>query len=330
MTSFPGIRLQIHARYAHPNEGRWARFKQWLKGTTEINFGWYQDWWIRWIERAPVPVEYVEDEELLYSHPCEFCRLVCGSQSYLVGFDLWDKYPVFAHHPNDTENVRARWDRCAVCFKTNYFDASAPTRYRGPIGYVPREEDQNRALADEAAQTNHIYPCGMPLARGWPFQRGRYKKLRKAERSIDANAFGSKKSAAVVRVAMRDAVGERFPIHFQPYDEYLTSLGDTKICIDFPSNSRVTFRTSESMALGAMLIGPSVANLYPNDFSLANCFVLCKPDGSDLNDRIDEYLGRDAERRERAAYAASEWDRKLAPEPLARWWVETMVAHLNL
>ena len=95
------------------------------------------------------------------------------------------------------------------------------------------------------------------------------------------------------------------------YKKYLKNLGQTKICVDFPSNSRVTFRSVEGWAMGALLIGTPICNVYPNDFKLEE-LIICKPDLSDFIEKIDWYLVHDAQRENITSKAVERWDKNIA------------------
>jgi len=327
------IEILIHPQYRLPKRHHpFSRFvSKKSRERDRLHLGMYLDWWTQWIQSAPVPIRYEECADLLFSHPLAFCKIIIGTEEYLVGFDFWDKYPVYAHHPKAEPDIRARWDLCKIHFKTNYFDAEAPFRFRGPLGFVPKEDDAGREAAEEAYHAEDIFPCGMPTFQGLPFKRHRYRRLRQARRTIDVNASGKKLGYDnLIRDAMVDKLHDKFPISFSgTYEQYLRRLGRTKICVDFPSNSRVTFRSSEAIALGTLLIGPPVCNVYPPGFRLEELMCACETDLSDLDERIEYHLRHGAERRALAEKAAAAWDRIMAPESLSAYWIKTCVEFLR-
>ena len=290
------------------------------------HYPWYLDWWINWLKTAPVPIKFVKDDSLLFSHPLAYCNLVVDGKRHRLGFDMWDKYHIFADiYPNN--KASKRWTDCIACFKTNLFDAKKPYRYRGPVSYESIEDDKNREKVETAYHSEKIFPAGMPLLEGKYFGNGWYLGLRSGKKKYDVNVSGSKKDFTSLRKRMVELAANRFhsPGFMQSYPNYLAKLSETKICIDFPSNSRVTFRSSEALAMGSLLIGPPTCNVYPLGLDIEECMVTCESDLSDFLEKIDYYLEHDAKREKIAAYGMGEWDQKMSPERISRYWVETAI-----
>lgn len=286
----------------------------------------YIDWWIHWISASSVEIKYSNDNELLFNHPLVYCNFIIKNKKYRIGFDLWDKYPLYALQKNDSEVIR-KWDKCHVKFKTNYFDANSPFRYRAPLGYVLKEKDDGRELAEKAYWTDNIFPAGMPLFFGKYFVNKNYKKFRSKKQVSDVFWSASKKqSFSKIRNQMAQLlVGKYDEIYADGYSNYLSILGKSKLCVDFPSNSRVTFRSSEALAMGALLIGPPHSNIYPNGFKLDDTSIICKEDMSDFLDKISYYLTHHKERNELVKFVMKEWDEKMSPEKLSEYWIKKVI-----
>ena len=300
--------------------------------------GMYLDWWVTWIKATPWRISFLNDDELLYSHPLAFCNLVYKKKRYRIGFDLWDKYPIYASHQiaNNKvyeKSVIERWKICDLYFKTNDFDAKSPFRYRAPLGYVSKEEDKGRELAEEAYHAKNVFPAGMPLFFGWNFVSGGYKSFIRKKRENDLiSSISTLKKFSPIRNKMVNLVTSKFdqPNHTKEYSGYLNKLGNTKISIDYPSNSRFTFRTSESLAMGALLLGPPGCNVYPKEVKIEECMVNCKEDLSDFLDKIDYFLVHDKEREEIAYLGMKMWENLMSPQNLSKDWLNTAIQYLEL
>lgn len=291
----------------------------------------YLNWWAFWLRSAPVRVRYFDDPLLLFAHPLAFCYLIVSQKKFLIGFDLWDKYPLFASQCKDAD-LSARWRQCAVTFKAQYFNADSPYRYRAPLSYVTRDQDEERREAEEAQRTENNFPGGMMLLAGGNFMKNKYKKYRNRRKTHDLFWKNKPQSFCPLRTDMVERMSSKYSptAEFLAYDKYLQRLAHTKVCIDFPSNSRVTFRTAEALALGSALVGPPVCNVYPGDFKLEDCMTICREDLSDFLDRVEYYLEHESERKELTDYAMLCWDRFMAPRSLTQYYVDTALNYFEL
>ncbi|MCD4744095.1 MAG: hypothetical protein K8R67_16660, partial [Desulfobacteraceae bacterium] len=226
-------------------------------GFYQIYYDMYLDWWINWVYSSHVKIKYINDKNLLFSHPLAFYNLIIDNRNYLIGFDLWDKYPLFVSNCTDKKLID-RWEKCDLHFKTNYFDAKSPFRYRAPLSYVKKDEDKGRTKAEEAYFKDNIFPGGMPLLKGKYFLKRKYKSFRSRKKIFNVNISGGIKKYSSLRNEMIEKLYNRYdnPRFINSYPNYLKTLGKTKICVDFPSNSRVTFRSSEAISMGSFLVGP--------------------------------------------------------------------------
>lgn len=293
--------------------------------------GYYLDWWVKWIKTAPVRIKYKIDNELFYSHPLAFCNLIIDKKKFRIGFDLWDKYPLYILTCDDT-SIIDRWNKCDVYFKTNYFDAKSRYMYKAssPSGYVRKEEVAELEKAEKAFYEENIFPAGMPINKGIFFLKGIYKSFRNESKIFDVHSLARKTTSCPIRNEMINKLSRKYnpPRFINSYVEYLKTLGQTKISIDLPSNSRVTFRSSESIAMGSLLVGPPICNIYPKDFKLHEYMVICKPDLSDFISKIEFYLSNDEKRIKLAEYAKNMWDEVMSPEILSEYWVKTAINYL--
>ena len=321
------VYLEIHANYKNKLQNRYLN-----KIMNRKNLVLYLDWWVNWIDSSPVKIKYTNDNDLLFSHPLAFCNLIIDDNKYRIGFDLWDKYPIYTSN-RDCEDASLidRWNKCDVYFKTTYFDAKSSYRYRAPLGYIPKEEDTGREKAEEAFWEKNIFPGGIPLYHGKYFVKGRYKSFRSERRIYDV--FSTKKKKNVpIRDEMISKLSGKWDYKdpfIDSYGDYLKRIGATKISIDFPSNSRITFRSAEIIAMGSLLVGPPICNIYPENLKLQEYMIICKPDLSDFIDKIDYYLTHDKERQRITEQAMLMWDKVMAPESLSEYWVRTAINYLK-
>ena len=340
---FKNIYLEIHAKYwnkfhfihlpwlftrFHRIDYNFMLLKKLVNKIAHVQ-GYYLDWWVNWIKSAPVRIKYKIDNELLYSHPLAFCNLIIDNKKFRMGFDLWDKYPLYISTCDDA-SIIDRWNKCEIYFKTNYFDARSRYRYRAPLGYVLKQEDTGREKAEKAYYEENIFPAGMPIFKGIYYLKGIYKSFRSKRKTFDINSLARKKKFCPIRNEMISKLSRKYdpPRFIKSYVEYLKTLGQSKISIDLPSNSRVTFRSSESIAMGSLLIGPPICNIYPKDFELHEYMVICKPNLSDFINKIEFYLYNDEKRVKLAEYAKNMWDEVMSPEKLSEYWVKTTISYL--
>ena len=88
----------------------------------------YIDWWIHWISASSVEIKYSNDNELLFNHPLVYCNFIIKNKKYRIGFDLWDKYPLYALQKNDSEVIR-KLTR-SFCFSSK--------KIQREIGFIPK------------------------------------------------------------------------------------------------------------------------------------------------------------------------------------------------
>ena len=84
-------------------------------------------------------------------------------------------------------------------------------------------------------------------------------------------------------------------------EKYFAALASAKICLSFRGEGFDTLRYWEIPASGSFMISESPVIRIPENFENGTQAVFCRPDLSDLTDKIDYYLRNEKEREEIAA-----------------------------
>jgi len=80
------------------------------------------------------------------------------------------------------------------------------------------------------------------------------------------------------------------------YGSFLREVARSRICIDLPSYSPITFRLIDYQAIGCCIIGPPHQSRLHVPLEDRVHLVYCKPDYSDLEELCVHYLRQDSER----------------------------------
>jgi hypothetical protein len=113
------------------------------------------------------------------------------------------------------------------------------------------------------------------------------------------------------------------------YSRYLREVARSKVCIDLPSMSSVTFRMIDYLAIGSCIVGPPHTNTLIEPLVDGEHVAYCKPDYSDLEDVCLHYLEHDDERRRLIRNSRAFFDTVLHPRQLGAYYVHHMIERLG-
>lgn len=115
------------------------------------------------------------------------------------------------------------------------------------------------------------------------------------------------------------------------YRQFLVEVARSKVCIDLPSMSSVTFRMIDYLAIGCCIVGPPHTNRMIVPFQDRVHCAYCRPDYSDLEDVVAYYLDP-ANEEERLALVRNSrafFDAYLHRDQLATYYVRQMLDRLH-
>jgi hypothetical protein len=105
------------------------------------------------------------------------------------------------------------------------------------------------------------------------------------------------------------------------YGSFLREVARSRICIDLPSYSPITFRLIDYLAIGCCVIGPPHQSRLHVPLEDRVHVVYCKPDYSDLEELCVHYLSHDVERRRLVEASRRFFDTYLRREQLAAYYL---------
>ncbi len=109
------------------------------------------------------------------------------------------------------------------------------------------------------------------------------------------------------------------------YGSFLREVARSRVCIDLPSYSPITFRLIDYLAIGSCVIGPPHAARLHVPLEDRVHLVYCKPDYSDLEELCVYYLTHEAERQRLVEASRRFFDRCLSPDQLAAYYLSQCV-----
>jgi hypothetical protein len=113
----------------------------------------------------------------------------------------------------------------------------------------------------------------------------------------------------------------------QPYTTYLHEIAGAAVCIDLPGRGDLCFRLVDCLAIGACIVRPKGETRLHVPLVAEENVAYCRDDVSDLVDVCAELL-TDEPRRARIANGAREYfDKYLAREQLAAYYLATTAKH---
>lgn len=105
------------------------------------------------------------------------------------------------------------------------------------------------------------------------------------------------------------------------YSRYLRETALSRVCIDLPSMSSITFRMIDYLAIGTCVVGPPHTNQMQAPFENGVHVAYCQPDYSDLEDVCAYYLQHEAERLALIANSRAFFDKYLHRHQLGRYYL---------
>ena len=236
---------------------------------------WLPSW--RWVEplfhglRARVPVT-VQDIPQRFRDivAIEFCR---GDRSFPVGINFSDRTDL-------TSLVQdiGTTPPLALEFKMQFRSGGYGIDKVVPGGFVP-----GSVLVDV-------------LARGPRRERNRQRF------SYDVYGRFGLELATQIRTRALEALCNQSRVRFHgggdkvTYDESLTEIARSRVCIDLPGNGPLCFRLVDYFAVGACVVSPPHAVTLPVPLRDRIHIVYTRPDMSDLVDLCEHYVTNDAAR----------------------------------
>lgn len=112
------------------------------------------------------------------------------------------------------------------------------------------------------------------------------------------------------------------------YSAYLEEVARSKICIDLPSMSSITFRCIDLLAVGSCIVGPPHTNRLLGTLTDGVHVAYCRPDYADLEDVCAALLRDEERRRSLVANSRRFFDAYVHRDQQASWWVNQMLARL--
>jgi hypothetical protein len=105
------------------------------------------------------------------------------------------------------------------------------------------------------------------------------------------------------------------------YGSFLREVARSKVCIDLPSYSPITFRLIDYLAVGSCVIGPPHHSQLHVPLQDRIHIVYCKPDYSDLEDLCTYYLRHHHEREAVVCSSRAYFDAFLHRDQLAAYYL---------
>jgi hypothetical protein len=113
------------------------------------------------------------------------------------------------------------------------------------------------------------------------------------------------------------------------YSKYLQEAALSRICIDLPSMSSVTWRMIDLLAIGSCIVGPPHTNQMQVPFENGVHVAYCREDYSDLIEVCRHYLDHEAEARKLVVQSRSFFDTYLHRDQLAAYYIHQCLKHLS-
>ena len=114
-----------------------------------------------------------------------------------------------------------------------------------------------------------------------------------------------------------------------PYGSFLREVARSRICIDLPSYSPITFRLIDYLAIGCCVIGPPHRSRLHVPLEDRKHLVYCKPDYSDLEELCVYYLEHEEERRALVTNSRRFFDCYLQRDQLAAYYLSQCASLLG-
>jgi hypothetical protein len=113
------------------------------------------------------------------------------------------------------------------------------------------------------------------------------------------------------------------------YSRYLREVAQSRVCIDLPSMSSVTFRMIDYLAVGTCIVGPPHTNQMQAPFENGVHVAYCKPDYSDLEQVCAYYLENEPARQALITNSRTFFDRYLHRDQLGAYYLHHCLERLR-
>jgi hypothetical protein len=113
------------------------------------------------------------------------------------------------------------------------------------------------------------------------------------------------------------------------YSRYLREVARSRVCIDLPSMSSVTFRMIDYLAIGTCIVGPPHTNAMIEPFIDGVHVAYCRPDYADLEDVCRRYLEDEGARLSLVRNSRAFFDAYLHPVQLGAYYLHHMLQKLR-
>lgn len=112
------------------------------------------------------------------------------------------------------------------------------------------------------------------------------------------------------------------------YSAYLREVALSKICIDLPSMSSITFRCIDLLAVGSCIVGPPHTNRLLGTLEDGVHVAYCRPDYADLEEVCAALLRDEERRRSLIVNSRRCFDSFVHRDQQASWWVNQILQRL--
>jgi hypothetical protein len=113
------------------------------------------------------------------------------------------------------------------------------------------------------------------------------------------------------------------------YSRYLREVAQSRVCIDLPSMSSVTFRMIDYLAIGSCIVGPPHTNTMISPFIDGVHVAYCAPDYSNLEEVCVRYLEDEPARLALVRNSRAFFDTYLHPVQLGAYYLHHMLRMLR-
>jgi hypothetical protein len=113
------------------------------------------------------------------------------------------------------------------------------------------------------------------------------------------------------------------------YSRYLREVARSRVCIDLPSMSSITFRMIDYLAIGSCIVGPPHTNQMQVPFEEGVHCAYCKPDYSNLEEVCEHYLTHESERLDLIRNSREFFDRYLHNAQLGAYYLHHCLERLG-
>lgn len=113
------------------------------------------------------------------------------------------------------------------------------------------------------------------------------------------------------------------------YRRFLEEVARSRVCIDLPSMSSITFRMVDYLAIGSCIVGPPHTNRLLMPFENGVHCAYCRPDYSDLEAVCEHYLTHEAERQALVRNSRAFFDAYAHRDQLASYYLHHCLARFG-